>query len=87
MTLKLTGSRYTPDIGVVTPDRELWLVEVKAGWNFYRSGRDSKRALRTAAAEFPWLARFWSLLPAEGAVHRSRAGLSVAGWDLKEYTQ
>lgn len=58
------GIRYTPDIALVTKSSELWLVEIKSNWDAYQSGRSSKHSLKQAAAEFSWLARFFSLTPA-----------------------
>jgi len=63
LVLHLTGGNYTPDIICITPEGEMWIIEVKGAWNAYQSGRSSKRNLKQAAQEFKWLGRFFSLMP------------------------
>lgn len=67
ISIHLTGGSYTPDLVLLMPAGELWLIEVKGSWKSHASGRSSKRNLRQAAIEFAWLGRWFSLMPAAGS--------------------
>lgn len=62
-TFHLTGGSYTPDIVLIMPNGEKWLIEVKGSWRAYASGRSSKRNLKQAASEFAFEGRWFSLMP------------------------
>lgn len=63
ITVHLNSGSYKPDFNLVMPNGELWLIEVKGNWQAYPSGRSSKKSLKEAAALYPWLARWFSLVP------------------------
>lgn len=70
---------YTPDLWLIFPSGELWIVEVKGSFKAHASGRSSKINLQHAAVEYAWLGRWFALLPDEVVDDQ------VLTWKLTEF--
>jgi predicted nuclease of restriction endonuclease-like RecB superfamily len=64
--LRMNSGNYTPDIVLLRPDMEIYVIEVKGSWSAYQSGRSSKKSLLEAQAMYGILFHFFLLMPVKG---------------------
>lgn len=73
----LPSGGYTPDLAILTKEREFWFIEIKGSWSAYSSGRAQKKSLKEAATIYKQWGRFFSLIWDKDQKE----------WVLKEYTE
>lgn len=66
LMLRMNSGNYTPDIVLLRPNLEIYVIEVKGSWDAYQSGRSSKKSLLEAQAMYGVLFHFFLLMPIKG---------------------